>query len=177
MTTDAIAMHGMHCMMLSVHGSGESIKACRAMMASNSGARFELIDHQVMTGRCPKNPTGYPSWRHTTSYPCKAGYKFYPHRLGYSTWQLLAVSEEPGFIPVMSETGLWRALRDPIFTTPLLRSWVPWLTDALAEAEMLFMLDSFHTNAGVLRCTTAELDEIVSRGLRDGHLLIERGDA
>lgn len=167
-------------MVFSVQGPETSIKACRAMM-SQPGSSFEILGN-MQRGRtnAAKRPNHEPDgyrWFRPQLYPDKAGYEFYTHRLGYSTWHMLAVSRQPGVIPVMSETGLWRALRDPTITTPILRCWMTWLACALIDAELLHLLDSYRTNGAVLRATSTELDEIISKGLADGEIVIEKDAA
>ncbi len=152
--------------LLSVAGPETAIKAVNACLQSNVNAIFnfdqEITNSEGRTRYCP------------TMERDKAGYEVHKTRLGYNTWHLLAVSKLPGFMPVMSETALNRELRSPLFTTPFLREWIPYLSDRLAEAGMLTILPGFNTTCALLKGGSPELDEAVTVGVREGHLTIGR---
>jgi hypothetical protein len=78
-------------------------------------------------------------------------------------------------MPCVTEESLWQKLRSPLFTTPLLREWVPWLMQNLIADGLLIKLPSFQCNPGLLTVDNAGLDELVSRGVGTGALNIPEG--
>jgi hypothetical protein len=167
---DGLACHEGQIMLLSVAGPETAIKAVNACLVSNQSARFEA-DVPLRTFRTFESSEGEERYCPTLARSPE-GYDTYKSRLGYNTWHLLALSKRDGFMPCVSETALDRQLRSPRFSTPLLRSWAPWLARKLGEAKHLLLLDGFQTRAALLQAGTPELDELVSCGLRDGHLSI-----
>jgi len=83
---------------------------------------------------------------------------------------MVALAKIPGLMPNMSDNHLWSELTSPRYTTPLLRSWIPWLKDAMAENGKIILGDGFASSVGVLRTEPDELDALVSLGVKEGHL-------
>ena len=83
---------------------------------------------------------------------------------------LVALARIPGLMPNMSDDHLWAELSGPSYTTPLLRSWVPWLKEAMTTGNGIVVANGFEATVGVLRTEPEALDEIVSQGVRDRHL-------
>ena len=102
------------------------------------------------------------------------GYRTESHRLSYGLAHALFVTRTPGFLKSISEEALWQELTSTRFTTPILRSWMPWVTRQLQERELLVEADAYRCRCGVLQATTADLDGIVSDGIKEGRLLIKR---
>jgi hypothetical protein len=156
--------------LLSAAGPETAIKAVHACLVSNVKARFEFSESLLVRQRGRDPWTRYcPTLERDTD-----GYDCHKTRLGFNTWHLLAVSKLPGFMPVVSETALNRELRSPLYTTPYLREWVPYISERLIEAEMLKILPGFRTTCAFLKCGSPELDEVISVGVREGHLTIRR---
>jgi hypothetical protein len=65
------------------------------------------------------------------------GYSTETHRLQYGLAHALFTTRTPGFLKSISEESLWQELNSPRFTTPLLRSWMPWVTRELMERNLL----------------------------------------
>jgi hypothetical protein len=170
---DMLAAWGNFLEGVSLVGSQTAVKALRACLCSSISATFYPAHGMPWSRRTADCPQG----RETPSYYRPAslvrqplGYEVWIHRLGYDSWHLLALSREPGFMPVLSEPSFNKALRSPQYTTPFLREWLPWLADELADDDnaRLRLLDGFQTQAALLTATTPDLDELVSRGLREG---------
>jgi hypothetical protein len=100
------------------------------------------------------------------------GYTTETHKLQYGMSHALFVTRSPGFLTSISEEALWQELTSTRFTTPLLRSWMPWLTERLVDHELLVEAYGFQCRCGVLQTTTDDLDDLVSEGLREGPLVI-----
>lgn len=67
-----------------------------------------------------------------------------------------------------SERGDRRA--GPRYTTPLLRSWIPWLRKALTKDGGIVAGEGFASSAGVLTIKPDDLDALVYSGVRKGKL-------
>ena len=83
---------------------------------------------------------------------------------------LVALAKIPGLMPSMSDDHLWTELASPRYTTPLLRSWIPWLKRAMIEEQGIVVSEGLAASVGVLKTEPVELDELVSRGVKEGHL-------
>jgi hypothetical protein len=59
-----------------------------------------------------------------------------------------------------------------LYTTPLLREWMPWLMQNLIADGLLVKLPSFQCNPGMLTVDDTGLDALVSRGVGTGALKI-----
>lgn len=83
---------------------------------------------------------------------------------------LVAVAKLPGLMPNMSDDHLWSELSGPRYTTPLLRSWVPWLKKAMTTEGGIVLAKGLAANVGVLRTEPDDLDDLVMLGVKKGHL-------
>jgi len=99
-------------------------------------------------------------------------YKCHMHRLGYNQVHCLAVVKDSRLMPCVTEESLWQKLRSPLYTTPLLREWMPWLMQHLIADGLLVKLPAFQCNPGLLTVDDAGLDALVSRGVGTGALNI-----
>ena len=84
--------------------------------------------------------------------------------------QLVALAKLPGFMPNMSDDHLWTELSGPRYTTPLLRSWIPWLKRTMTKDGGIVIANGFQATAGVLKTEPDELDALVMQGVKEGHL-------
>jgi hypothetical protein len=167
---DMLAGFGTYVEALSVVGPQTSLKALRACLCSNVAATF--YPSQNMTWHSDGREARWCRPASMSRQPM--GYEIRIVRLGYDSWHLLAQSREPGFMPVLSEPALNKALRSPQYTTPFLREWLPWMAEELATClnPKLRLLDGFQTQSALLTATTPDLDELVGRGLREGEIRI-----
>ena len=106
-------------------------------------------------------------------YRCNTSYRVYRHRMGYSMWHLLAVANHPGLLTESGDESLWRALQRDNITTPMLRSWVPYIKAEPLRRNLLQPLRTFGCNAALLVAGDEELDLIVSGGIHCGDLRLE----
>ena len=60
----------------------------------------------------------------------------------------------------------------PRYTTPLLRSWIPWLKQAMTEGGGIVVAKGFLATVGVLKTEPDELDTLVTSGVKEGHLCL-----
>jgi len=85
---------------------------------------------------------------------------------------MVALARIPGLMPNMSDDHLWGELTSPRYTTPLLRSWIPWLKESMIQDENIVVAHGLASSVGVLRVEPDELDALVSLGVKEGHLLM-----
>jgi hypothetical protein len=83
---------------------------------------------------------------------------------------LVALAKIPGLMPNMSDDHLWTELSGPRYTTPLLRSWIPWLKQAMTEGSGIVVAEGLASTVGVLKTEPDDLDALVTRGVKEGHL-------
>ena len=115
------------------------------------------------------------TWIDYTRVPGGQGkYKCHMHRLGYHQVHCLAVVKDPRLMPCVTEESLWQKLRSPLYTTPLLREWMPWLMQNLIADALLVKLPAFQCNPGLLTVDDEGLDTLVSRGVGTGALSIQQ---
>jgi hypothetical protein len=91
-------------------------------------------------------------------------------RLAPGVVHLVALARVPGLMPNMSEDHLWAEITGPQYTTPLLRSWIPWLKEVMIENGNIVLSQGFASSVGVLRTEPEELDALVTLGVKEGHL-------
>jgi hypothetical protein len=83
---------------------------------------------------------------------------------------LVALAKIPGLVPNMSDDHLWTELTSPRYTTPLLRAWIPWLKQVMAQGGGIVVADGFASTVGVLKTEPDELDALVTLGVKEGYL-------
>lgn len=83
---------------------------------------------------------------------------------------LVALAKIPGIMPDMTDDHLWAELTGPRYTTPLLRSWVPWLQRVMVQGGSIVAAEGFASAVGVLRVAPDELDALVALGVKEGYL-------
>ena len=125
--------------------------------------------------RAPKNFTAYLGpgpVQHDIAYkPRHASRDGYPYkarclRLGFNSWQCLLYSSRPGLLLSDDDETLWQELSGTRFTTPLLRSWVPYIRTKLTEKGLLKPTVSFGFSPMLLELKSGQLDAIVSQGIK-----------
>ena len=86
---------------------------------------------------------------------------------------LVALAKIPGLMPNISDDHLWSELSGPRYTTPLLRSWIPWLKDGHDQERR------HHRRQRLLRPRWAcwgpnrtIWTNLVLQGVRDRHLAL-----
>jgi hypothetical protein len=83
---------------------------------------------------------------------------------------LVAVAKIPGLMPNMSDNHLWSELSGPNYTTPLLRTWIPWLKQAMTKDGNIILAAGHAATVAIRKTEPADLDALVSRGVKEGHL-------
>lgn len=152
----------------SVLGPQIQIKALAAMLGSNNiKVAFEALEIPLRMGDRTIDPY------RTKLFDPGDGFRLHRIKHPQNQAQLVALSRSPQFLLSMTEESLWKELSGPRFTTPLLRSWMPALTQELKDREMLRPLATFHADCGQLALEQEELDEIVSYLVTNGRVSIE----
>ncbi|MHB0961098.1 MAG: hypothetical protein ACYC0X_21830 [Pirellulaceae bacterium] len=151
---------GFEVMVLSVAGPSSTLKAAQAALNSRAKIQFQ-----------PDDIPGVQSyWK---LYRSAATYRIYRHRMSYGMWHMLAIANLGGLLTESSDESLWRALQRDNITTPMLRSWVPYIKTQLNVRGHLNSLRTFGCNASLLSAADEEIDSIVSDGIQLGHLRLE----
>jgi hypothetical protein len=145
-------------MVLSAMGPQTSIKAVAAMLQSDV--------------HCSIKAEGIDGWYDSMGkHP--AGYTVHRHRFEHNTWHILAVVKQDGLLLKASAEAVWVELRQPRYTTPVLRAWVRGLMKSLQTGGHLRNLRCFGCESAILTAGTRELDDAVAEGLRHGKLTIK----
>ncbi len=83
---------------------------------------------------------------------------------------LVALAKIPGLMPNLSDDHLWTELSGANYTTPLLRSWVPWIKETMFHRKVIVVAKGYAADVGVLKAEPDALDEIVSKGVKEHYL-------
>lgn len=92
-----------------------------------------------------------------------------PTKLGYGTWHFLAYSARSEVLLSAQDEALWQHLCKHM-TTPLLSEWTPYIREHLASARKFRSPSTFGCSPALLAATDADVDRIVSAGIRSGEL-------
>lgn len=159
-------------LVLSVFTEAMRAKALRATLGTAkrvtitaTGVEVTQLGHRKTASVDKVNPT-----------VCSHGYAMSLCKADLGMVHALFIAKHPQLLPVMDETGLWSILRSEIHTTPLLRGWCPWLMTELRNRKLLVPCVVYRANAAILTATTEQLDDVVSCGLRAGHIEIPDED-
>jgi hypothetical protein len=157
--TDMVALDSQSIPVLSVMGAESAAKAIAAILHSEGKAYFRIETEGI---------SPYQEFAKD-----KEGYCVYKHRASLNHWHFLCISKRKGLLTCMDEASVWRELRSERFTTPLLRSWAPYVVRQLKERELLAQLDGFGCEAGLLTADNEDLDKLVTEGLLNRQIVIE----
>jgi hypothetical protein len=148
-------------LLLSATGSDTAVKAVRATLYQPSiDAMFNLADGN-----------GREMIKARSTYDGKpVSYNAAVSKLAPGVIHLVALAMIPGLMPNMSDDHLWTELSSPRYTTPLLRSWIPWLKRTLVSSGGIVACQGISASVGVLRTEGEELDALVATGVKKGHL-------
>jgi hypothetical protein len=153
-------------MLMSVAAPQAVIKGIRALLACEkdepyiSGSPLHLIDPadgEVRTVNAKMSPSPH-------------GYDLYSHRLEYGYAHALFVTKDRNLLLEGTDDELWRKLNGSNYTTPLLRHWIPWIKEDMIASGRIEIAASLNCQVSRLVCSNENLDEIVSRGVRDRFL-------
>jgi hypothetical protein len=156
--------------LVSVAGPQTAVKSFAAALNENCklSVNVDGLDVQLSDG------TSEPAqrWRDFERVSGQGKYKVTMHRLGFNYVQCTARLKDPRLLPAVTDESLWAQLRSNRFTTPILRTWVPWLMEAMLEEGQLEKLPSFQCQPGMLNLDVGGLDGLVSRGVTEGRLIV-----
>jgi hypothetical protein len=149
-------------LMLSATGPDTAVKSVRATLYEPDVEAEFLLDNDNATLRMRKAKMIFDG--KPVIYAAALA------KLAPGVIHLVALAKIPGLMPNMSDDHLWAELTGPRYTTPLLRTWIPWLKDAMASNGGIVVANGFASTVGVLRTEPEELDEMVTLGVKEGHL-------
>ncbi len=151
--------------LLEVVGASQSINALRACLNSDVTCTFTTRGMRFTNGRRNGEYKGfYREEEH--------GYSAHAVHLGHGHNHALFLSRAPGFLPVVSPESIYAELKKPHHTTPILRSWIDKIEQRLRLADKLEPLFCFRCDCARITATTADLDKIVSEGVKDSTFLM-----
>jgi hypothetical protein len=166
---DKISLSGRsELLLLSVVTEIHNLKRMRAILLG--GAKAQINAAGIRVGQPVAD-----SWRMHQPGRVNAtqdGYQLHTHKLGYGMIHALFLTRMPGFMKVVTPESLWQELNKERYTTPIIRSWMPYIETRLRDQEYLEDAHVFNCKCGVLSALTKHLDEIVCEGIKSGELLI-----
>ena len=165
---DKVAVHQNRLTLISLVAYSQDVKAFRAGLAAGLNVPMRLRDVTLTNGEETVAPNHV--------WPSSHGYRVEAHRLGYGMLHAIFTSCQPGFLLDDGDDALWQELKQERFTTPLLRSWLPYVRKELEIRNLLQRCHTFDCPACVLTATSADLDSIVESGLKNGLITIAPGD-
>ena len=107
--------------------------------------------------------------------PC--GYEIRMSKLATGATHIVALAKLPGLLPNISDAHLWQELSSVRYTTPMLPAWTGWLKRKMIEDQTIVICEGIESSAGILNIDPAQLDELVSAGVRRGWLKIRKEEA
>ena len=158
---DRLAINSRYLGMISLVASVADLKAMRAAIGSDCQAGM------TFSGDVPTN-----LGRRTVTADGRS-YQIYMHRLPYAMAHAVFIARRPGLLLNDSNAALWAELKDSRYSTPMLRSWLPYLRSQLEVEGKLIDCDCVGCNCRMLEAGTSDLDAIVEVGLRNGLIKIE----
>lgn len=169
---DRIAIRGRDKLLfVSVIADQMQIKQIRAIMTT--GIKCTIVAGGVKVA--PRNEDYWNTFVPGRISADSDGYHIYQHKLGYNMVHAMFVTKSKGFMKTATEESLWQELKGPAYTTPVLREWVPYLTERLQADGKLEDLNCYNCSCGLLSATSKDLDETISEGLRQRMIEIPQG--
>lgn len=150
------------------------MKAVRAILHARKGK--VTIRSDGLSAQYPSK-SGKEMYRRFESpilSPDDKGYSLWVHKLDYGKIHATVISKDKSLIMYVSPESVWTRLMDSEFyETPLLSSWMPYITEELVKKQYLRECRCFRANAAILDIKKREqLDEIVIDGLKAGLIRI-----
>jgi hypothetical protein len=144
-------------MVLSCSGPQQTLRGLAALLVSDAKVQLEWFNDDD-EGKSRLERDG-------------CGYKCYKHLLCPGIWHFVWISKDPRLL-VAGKEAIGQALWSETYTTPLLKAWIEPVRDALIEEGLLVELDGAGCESAYLTAEAADLDRIVTNGVREGRLKI-----
>ena len=135
--------------LVSVAGPQTAVKSFAAALNENVKLKCRLHDVGFkIAGDLSETPVSqYVDYVHA---PGQGKYKIGWHRLPFNGVHCTARLKDESLLPALTDESLWCFLNGPRFTTPLLRSWMPYLRQALKDEGQLENLLEDLSNVGTI---------------------------
>jgi hypothetical protein len=154
--------------------TSNQIKAVRAILHAKRGK---------VSIRCTGITCQYPSKTNDLAYrrfadplleACEKGYNLWVHKMDYGKMHATVISKDKNLIMYVSPESVWSRLQDSeLYETPMIREWMPYITQQLIRHQYLRECRCYRTNSAILDIKKVEqLDEIVTDGLKSGKIMI-----
>ena len=157
---DKVALHDNKLMLISLVAFSQDIKAIRAGLGAGLNSPMRLRNVTLTQGD--------ESFEPDHVWPSPSGYRIDSHRLGFGSFHALFTCRQQGFLANDSDDALWQELKQERFTTPLLRGWLQYVRTELELSGLLERCYTFDCTCSVITATSADLDQIVEAGLKNG---------
>lgn len=154
-----------HLLFASIVTDAMQFKGIRGAVCTNKKVEIKAPELRV-------GVRGGPAYPPTVILKHPAGYTDSTHRLPFRKVHAFLLTKAVGFLPGATEAHLWKELMGSRYSTPLLREWMPWLMTELERRGLLVHARCFNCSCATLNLTTRSLDEVVSEGVRNGHITI-----
>lgn len=143
---------------ISMAGDSTAIKAACAVLHTKGWSKLELHDIPGISpySKCSRDPD--------------QKFRTFKTQLARGVWHCVAIANRTDLLLSNDDDTLWSVLRSGRFTTPLLRSWTPWIREQLEQSGELSPLNCWECDAALLTAETELLDQIVSHGVACGAL-------
>lgn len=145
-------------------GAGSAVKAAAAMLNKDQ--------RHLTTVRFLQMPEERKWWTNRTIHGHYSGVKVHYSRLAMDTWQMLAIAKDRNLVISEDDESLWQFLKGDVFTTPLLRSWLPEVVKQLRKQDHVKSLHAFGCQPCKIHIDQNKLDAIVSTLVGCGALAI-----
>lgn len=170
---DRIALepsNNLRLLLLSIVADGMRVKAVRALLHTNTRQTSIDINCDEKFTR-----TGFDHGASVNGYGIQIaseGYETTILRMPFGECHAIFRAREPDFMAVLDDEALWNLFREDRHTTPILREWVPWIREELARRQLLIHCWCHRATSAILSATVDQLDDVVSKGVREGHIRI-----
>lgn len=171
---DRIAHDSYNLKLISVVCETQRLKAIRAILHDKSGKA--RIKAEGLDSTFPSGATDYYNRYPGNLSADEAGYEMYLNKLEYGQCHAVIITRDEDFIRYLSPDSLWERLNSDRFSTPLLKSWMTYLSTQLANKRYLRECRCHRCNCAVLAIPGEyQLDELISEGLKSGEITIPFG--
>lgn len=150
--------------LMSAVGSAREVQELAKILAPKGGPYSLTVSPGPMPYDC--------NWKACKMTRDPVGYHVRFHRLMPTHCQAMLVSKRPGLLLTNDEEELWQSVTSDAYTTPLLRSWMPYVKKQLTSRGFLRSARVFGCKPLLLELSTPQLDDVVSEGIKSGELEI-----
>jgi hypothetical protein len=162
---------------VAVHALAEFANELKIVNAVGPRSSVDAVAAMLRSGRVINALPASQNRYGEVPYKANGKWKTWTHLLGYDTWQLLAMENDPMLMPALTADHFWRVLREPQFTTPVLRQWCEPILSEMQRRKMVRVMDGWKTTAAYCYFQDNSLDGVVSSLIKNGTITLTKGEA